>query len=136
MSDNINNGLVSAACDSDCSTCEGCDNPVSSIDPENPTVTLTLDDDTEIVCAILNVFNVEEKEYISLLPLDENGENSSGEVYLYRYIKNAAGDPELDNIEDDDEYTAAANTFNALMEQINIQEDAENPLEGIVSKEE
>ncbi len=126
-----NNCTESAACTSDCSTCGGCES--EPINPDSPTVTLTLDDDTEITCAVLNIFAVEAKEYIALLPLNENGESENGEVYLYRYFKNANGDPELDNIEDDEEYTAAANTFNALMDQLNLQE---NPLEGIVSSEE
>ncbi len=133
MSEEIKNQTESAACTSDCSTCEsGCES--SPFNSDSPTVTLTLDDDSEITCAVLNIFSVEEKEYIALLPLDENGQSASGEVYLYRYYKNAKGDPELDNIMDDDEYEAAANTFNSLMDQINFQE--ENPLDGIVSKEE
>ena len=38
-----------------------------------------------------------EKEYIALLPLDENGQNEDGEVYLYRYtVEN--GSPKLENI--------------------------------------
>ncbi len=130
MSEEMNN-TQSAECTSDCSTCGGCDN--EPINPDSPTVTLTLDDDTEVTCAVLNIFEAEGKEYIALLPLDENGQSVNGEVYLYRYMKNANGDPELDNIEDDDEYTAAANTFNALMDQLSLQE---NPLEGIVGSEE
>ncbi|MDO4616883.1 MAG: DUF1292 domain-containing protein [Lachnospiraceae bacterium] len=132
MSEEMKNTAAdSAKCTSDCSTCGGCDS--EPINPDNPTVTLTLDDDTEITCAILNVFNVNEKEYIALLPLNENGESANGEVYLYRYIKNANGDPELDNIMDDEEYTAAADTFNNLMSKLSFQEP---DLEGIISKEE
>ncbi|MDO4490285.1 MAG: DUF1292 domain-containing protein [Lachnospiraceae bacterium] len=132
MSDEIrNNCAESAACTSDCDTCGGCE--TEAINPDSPTVTLTLDDDTEVTCAVLNIFEVEGKEYISLLPLDEKGESANGEVYLYRYMKNENGDPELDNIEDDDEYMAAADVFNNLMEQISFQE---NPLDGIVENNE
>lgn len=125
-----NNCAESAACTSDCSTCGGCES--EPITADSPTVTLTLDDDTEVTCAVLNIFEVDGNEYIALLPLDEDGMSASGEVYLYRYLKNANGDPELDNIESDDEYMAAAEAFNAMMEQINFQE---NPLDGIVSEE-
>ena len=38
-------------------------------------ITLTMEDDTEVECAILTVFPVDAKEYIALLPLDENGQN-------------------------------------------------------------
>ena len=70
----------SASCSGDCTSC-GSD----CQDLDQPTVTLTLDDDTEVKCAVLTIFPApNQKEYIALLPLDENGENEDGEVYLYR----------------------------------------------------
>ena len=47
-----------------------------NLDLSNPnaTVTLTLDDDSELVCAVLTIFPAGEHKYIALLPLDENGE--------------------------------------------------------------
>ena len=89
---------------SDCASCQGgCD-----INNEHHTITLTMDDDTEVECAILTVFPVENKEYIALLPLDENGQNQTGEVYLYSFSRTENGDPMLANIEDDDEYEDSA----------------------------
>ena len=38
---------------------------------ESDVVTLTLDDDVEIECAIITTFNMDSTEYIALLPLDE-----------------------------------------------------------------
>ena len=50
------------------------------------TVELTLDNDEVIECAILTVYEAAGKEYIALLPLDENLEpNEAGDVYLYQY---------------------------------------------------
>ena len=49
---------------------------------ENDTVTLTLDDDTEIVCDVITIFTCGESQYIALLPQD-SGED--GEVYLYGF---------------------------------------------------
>ena len=50
------------------------------------TVELTLDNDEIIECAILTVYEAAGKEYIALLPLDENLEpNEAGDVYLYQY---------------------------------------------------
>ena len=67
----------SASCSGDCTSC-GSD----CQDLDQPTVTLTLDDDTEVKCAVLTIFPApNQKEYIALLPLDENGENEDGEVY-------------------------------------------------------
>ena len=77
---------------------------------EEVTVTLTLDNDKEVECAVLTIYEVDGKEYIALLPLDEDGDNEEGEVYIYRY-KEVDGEPTLENIESDDEYEAAADAF-------------------------
>lgn len=52
---------------------------------KHSTITLTMEDDTEVECAILTIFPVDAKEYIALLPLDEEGQNHDGEVYLYSF---------------------------------------------------
>ena len=54
------------------------------------TVTLTLENDEELECAVLSIFEAEEREYIALLPLDENGDNDDGQVFLYRFIDTPA----------------------------------------------
>lgn len=52
--------------------CAGsCDACGSKSDCEKATVTLTLDDGSMMECAILTIFEADEKEYIALLPLDE-----------------------------------------------------------------
>ena len=73
---------------------------------ETQVVTITLDDDEEIECSIITTFEVNSKEYIVLLPLDENGENEDGDVWIYRFIRDTTGgnNHDLENIEDDDEY--------------------------------
>ena len=76
------------------------------------TVELTLDNDEVIECAILTVYEAAGKEYIALLPLDENLEpNEAGDVYLYQYNETEDGEPDLGNIEDDEEYEIAADAF-------------------------
>lgn len=111
MSDEFKNG----GCDpSDCASCSaGCS---SKVDSERRTITLTMDDDTEVECAILTIFPVEDKEYIALLPLDENGQNQSGEVYLYTFALTEGGDPILSNIESDEEYNKAAIAFDTMIQ--------------------
>lgn len=81
------------------------------------TVTLTLDNDEVIECAVLTIYSVDDKEYIALLPLDEEGDNEDGEVYIYRYVETADGEPTLENIEDDDEYEAAADAFDEWLDE-------------------
>ena len=41
---------------------------------EEMTVDLTLEDGEVVTCAIITIIEVEGKDYIVLLPLDENGE--------------------------------------------------------------
>lgn len=100
----MSNQNFDAACNGNCSSCG------SDCEPGQATVTLTLDNDEVLECAILTIFPVGGKSYIALLPLNENGENEDGEVFLYRY-KDENGNPSLENIEDDDEYDLAAEGF-------------------------
>lgn len=79
------------------------------------TVTLTLDDDTELECIVLTIFPAGDKEYIALLPMD-SAEDEEGEVYLYRYEEDSEGNPSLSNIEDDDEYDIVADAFDELLD--------------------
>lgn len=119
----------SAGCSpSDCASCtSNCSSNPKNQDPN--IITLTLDDDTEVNCAILTVFPVNKKEYIALLPLDEHGNNENGEVYLYQFSKTESGDPMLANIEDDDEYVAAAEAFDTILANARSAEAAGEPLE-------
>ena len=80
------------------------------------TVTLTLDDDSEIECVVLNIFSAGDREYIALLPM-EGAESEEGEVYLYRYSEDENGQPNLENIEDDDEYEIVADAFDELLDE-------------------
>lgn len=106
-------------CSGDCSSC-GSD--CEGLNLDQPTVTLTLDDDSEVTCAILTIFPAGEGEYIALLPLDENGENTDGEVYLYRYLENENGQPSLENIETEEEYEIAADAFDEMMDAQEFEE--------------
>ncbi len=83
---------------------------------EEITVTLTLDNDETLDCLVLTIFNVGEKQYIALLPLGEDGESENGDVFLYRYYDSEDGEPELDNIEDDEEYEMVADKFDEWMD--------------------
>ena len=80
---------------------------------ESLTVTLTLENNEELECAVLNIFEADEKEYIALLPLDENGDNTDGQIYLYRFIDNGEEEePGLENIEEDEEFDRVSAIFN------------------------
>ena len=84
---------------------------------ESLTVTLTLENNEELECAVLNIFEAEEKEYIELLPLDENGDNTDGQIYLYRFIDNGEEEePGLENIEEDEEFDRVSAIFNEWLD--------------------
>lgn len=99
-------------CGGGCESCGcGCDHD----NDEGATVTLTMDNGEVVECAVLTIFPVGEKEYIALLPLNNDGENEDGEVFLYRFSE-TNGEPTLENIEDDDEYEAAADAFDEFLD--------------------
>ena len=84
---------------------------------ESLTVTLTLENNEELECAVLNIFEAEEKEYIALLPLDENGDNTDGQIYLYRFIDNGEEEePGLENIEEDEKFHRVSSIFNEWLD--------------------
>lgn len=111
----MNKNEENCNCDCNDENCEcGCGND-AGFDVES-TVTLTLDDDTVVECAILTIFPVNGKDYIALLPLDESGDNEDGEVFLYRYSEDENEEPSLTNIDDDDEYELVADAFDELLD--------------------
>ena len=49
------------------------DKNTNGYDDEEMTVELELDDGRSVTCAIITILTVDKKDYIALLPLDENG---------------------------------------------------------------
>ena len=92
---------------------------------EEMSVTLELDDGSSVECAIITILTVGKQDYIVLLPLDENGENEDGEVWFYRYSENEDDpneEPELEYIEDDEEYEAVAEAFDEYLDSVEFDE--------------
>ena len=80
-------------------------NKLNNLDDEDMFVTLDLDDGSSMECQILTIFEADGRDYIALLPVDEDEQpNEDGEVFIYRYSEDAEGNPSLENIEDDEEY--------------------------------
>ena len=91
---------------------------------EEMTVTLALDDG-EVECAVITILTVENKDYIVLLPLDENGENEDGEVWFYGYKEDpddANAEPELIYIESDEEYEKVSDAFDEYLDDQEFDE--------------
>ncbi len=100
-----------------------------SEDAELGSVTLTLEDDTEITCAILGTFEADGNEYIALLP-ESDSDDEEGDVLLYRYIAEGEdGEPEIANIETDEEYEIAADAFDEIMDSMEFDDEEDDDLE-------
>ena len=78
---------------------------------EEDIVTLTLDNDEEMECAIVAIFPVEKEEYIALTPVEEEEDGEERSLFFYRFREIENADPELLNIEDEEEYQMAFDTF-------------------------
>ena len=93
-------------------------------DMEDLRVTLTMEDDSEVECRILTIFEYEDQDYSALLPQDENGDDSEdAEVLLFRYFEDEDGEPSLENIEEEDEFDEISEIFLQLVEDEAWEED-------------
>jgi uncharacterized protein YrzB (UPF0473 family) len=103
---------------------------IEEIEGEEMTVTLDLDDGTTVTCAIVTILTVEQKDYIVLMPLDENGENTDGNVWFYGYQEDMSDpnkEPVLSYIEDDGEFEKVEDAFEEYLDSCEFDElvDAE-----------
>jgi uncharacterized protein YrzB (UPF0473 family) len=84
-------------------------------------VTITMDDNTEVHCVILGIFEAEnDREYIALLPLD-GPEAENDQVYIYRYDEDESEQPILENIANDEEFALASQAFAEMMEELDAE---------------
>ena len=99
--------------------CDSCGSSCSSFDPEKGTMTITTDDDQEVVCRVIHIFQAKEQKYIVLLP------EGSDEGWLFRFYQDKGDNPRLENIEDSSEYQFAAAVFDHLMNNVSFEENRE-----------
>lgn len=100
----------------------GCGHDDCNYGEENLTVTLTLDNDEVLECAVLTIFSAGDRQYIALLPLEDAEDTEEGDVFIYRFEEDENGEPTLDNIEDDDEYELAADAFDEWLDEQDFEE--------------
>ena len=82
---------------------------------DRDTITLNLDDGTEVECIVITSFTAGGKNYIALLPT-EGIDAEEGEVYLYGYHDGPDGDPVLENIASDEEYEIVSDAFDEWLD--------------------
>lgn len=98
--------------------------PDKNMAQEEMTVDLELDEGT-VTCSVVTIFSVGDKDYIALLPLNENSDNAEGSVWIYGYSENPDDpneEPELRYIEDDEEYEQAADAFDEYLDKCEFDE--------------
>ena len=100
----------------------GCGHDDCNCGEENLTVTLTLDNDEVLECAVLTIFSAGDRQYIALHPLEDAEDTEEGDVFIYRFEEDENGEPTLDNIEDDDEYELAADAFDEWLDEQDFEE--------------
>lgn len=98
--------------------------PDKNMAQEEMTVELELDDGI-VTCSIVTIFSVGEKDYIALLPLAENKDQTEGDVWIYGYSENPENpneEPQLRYIEDDEEYERASDAFDEYLDSCEFDE--------------
>ncbi len=80
-------------------------------------ITITLEDGKDVECAILGTFDVEDKEYMALLPIE------SDEVLVFSYEITEEQELILDPILDEDEFNKVSNEFRSLYGEENFEYD-------------
>jgi uncharacterized protein YrzB (UPF0473 family) len=99
-------------------------NKIQAGEYEAPVITLTLEDDSELDCAVIAVFDVEgytEYQYAALLPVDQI-DSEDGELFLYRYRELSDDEVDVQNIEDDAEFEAVSERFDAILDEEEFNE--------------
>lgn len=93
---------------------------IDEYDDTKMTVELNLDDGRDITCAIITILTVNDKDYIALLPMDDDGNPLEDEdVWFYGYSEDENDtniEPVLEYIEDDDEYEAVVDAFEEFLD--------------------
>lgn len=91
--------------------------PVDDTD-DDVVVTINMEDGSEVTCEILTIFDVDNQDYIALLPYEENGKACDEEtVYIYRYFEDEQGNPSLENIQSDEEFERVDERFDELLDE-------------------
>ncbi len=85
---------------------------------ERDTITLDLEDGTTIECIVIRIFDVDNEQYIALLPMnEEGGVDEDAQYYLYKFQELEGDDVDLRTIEDDDEYDKVSDYFSEILDQ-------------------
>ena len=97
--------------------------PKDSEFKDRDTMTLDLDDGGKLECIVLNVFPVNNREYIALLPMNDEGHvEEDAQIFLYRFEELGDDEVNLETIEDDDELELVSDYFDEMLDEQEFNE--------------
>lgn len=97
--------------------------PKDSEFKDRDTMTLDLDDGGKLECIVLNVFPVNNREYIALLPMNDEGHvEEDAQIFLYRFEELGDDEVNLEIIEDDDEFELVSDYFDEMLDEQEFNE--------------
>lgn len=79
---------------------------------ERDMITLEFEDNKDVECEMMGVFEANGKEYIALIPDD-----GSDDVWIYGYKEVGEDEFEIIDIEDDAEFEAAVEEFDKIINE-------------------
>ena len=94
-------------------------------DDEEMTVELELDDGEKVTCAIITILTGKKKDYPVPLAIDEERHLHDREVWFYGYFEDESdpnAEPQLEYIDDDDEYENVADAFDEYLDNVEFDE--------------
>lgn len=81
------------------------------------TMTLALDDGSQLECLVVSVFTIHGKQYIALLPINDDGSvDEDADFYLYGFQELEGEDCILEDIENDDEFEMVSFYFESMLD--------------------
>lgn len=97
--------------------------PKDSEFKDRDTMTLDLDDGGKLECIVLNVFPVNNRAYIALLPMNDEGHvEEDAQIFLYRFEELGDDEVNLETIEDDDEFELVSDYFDEMLDEQEFNE--------------
>lgn len=117
------NEVVGCGCS--CESCHGCSpEEVENDEFESGILTFVDEDGKDVQFEILDVVTVDEKEYLVVMPTEENGSEESGVLVLE--IKQEDGEEVYDTVTDEAE---AEKVFNIFQEQYGYDDEEDEESE-------
>lgn len=88
----------------------------NEIEITEDTITLILEDNTEVECDILAIFPIKEQFYVALMPQTQLDGYEEDAYFFFRYESNGE-EVEISEIESDEEWEAVEDKFEELLDE-------------------